>query len=198
MATYESPFMNRPALFLGCNSGLKALRLCLLISACNLECSLADTIRRFSGRLSVLMPFMWWTHSEDNSGRPIIPSITKRCSFLDCLLICTRLYPYTSRPFFLNWRDTLSFSSGCSSQYRLRDSDIFLLCSRGFGPAHAHVLGLDLMPNLINRILTVLRLTPNSSAIDCMERVEYCDSSHSGSFSLSITELYHEGNRLSL
>src|SRR5690606_23493708 len=51
-----------------------------LSCAWSFMCSLRVITIRFSGRLSVLSPLMWWTTSSSRSGRPIICSATNLCS----------------------------------------------------------------------------------------------------------------------
>lgn len=190
MATYyaaPSSFVtNRPELSLGCGSH---------VWWCNRECSDGDKIIKFSRRLSVLMPLMWWIVSVGSSGRPIASSMISRCSLFP-LVPRARLYPFVS-PCLNNLAESIAFSSGCSSQYLLRASLILRRCSSVLGtPEKWTALSRRSIPNSIKRFLTVLRCTPNSSAMDCIDRREYASLSQSASFILSINRLYLNGNRL--
>ena len=171
--------------------------LCLGGNPCKRPCSDADMTTRFSRRLSVLSPLMWWTCSLFNKARPSAFSIMSRCSFRARRLIFITLYPYTSNPCFLNCRDTRSFSSGWLFQNIFRDADIFAFCSVGFGtPLKWAALFRRSISNLMSRFLTVLRCTPNSSAIDSIDRCSYSCLNQIGLSNLFISELYTKSNRL--
>jgi len=74
----------------------------------NRLCSDTGNTVRFSGRLSNLSPFLWWTTSRGSSGLPSIRSMIQRCK--DICLPFTRTFRYLARilsfgnvvPFFMS------------------------------------------------------------------------------------------------
>ena len=189
---------NRPYESLLCFWGSNSCRI-LPGYQCNRECSARVITRRFSGRLSVLTPFMWWTISSGDNARPSTFSTTSRCSFIAFLLILTNRYPCTFRRCFTNLSDMACRASGWFLQKMRRASAILWRVSGDLGfPLMCTPLSRRSIPNLIMRFLTVLLCTPNSLAIEASDRFSYSHASQIGSFNLSITQLYHNGNRLSL
>lgn len=198
MTTYLGDFFaNRPSLSCGCFAGSN-FRGILPGYQCNRECSDLVITSRFSRRLSVLMPFLWWTISEGKSLRPKSASTINRCSLMAVPSIKTRRYPYTLRWCFECLSDISIRFSGWVSQYFRLASAIFWRCSGVLGvPAKWALLFLRSIPNLIKRFLTVFGCTPKSLAIDCKERHAYSLFNHSGSSSLLMPILYHSYSRCS-